>query len=119
MKLTRSTWLICIVVSGVVAASGQTKEVLKIGDLTFDFGSPAPPLSAAEQSFFERYREAVNARDENALVALEDSSVKSCKFEGREFLTRNFRYTVPADAKIRLFPIHEDLAKAVGMGNIA
>jgi hypothetical protein len=119
MKLTHAIWVACLLTSGVLTASGQTKEVLKMGDLTFDFGSPAPPLTIPEQSFFERYRDAVNARDESALVALEDPSVKSCKFEGREFLIRNFRYTVPADAKVRLFPIHEDLAKAAGMGSIA
>lgn len=117
MKRIRLASLACFVVLCACSASAQNS--LTIGDITFDFAAPAPPLTGAEQSFFQRYREAVNARDTGGLLALQDSAASSCKFDGREFLLKYLRYTIPADAKVRIFVVKEDLAKAAGLGSVA
>lgn len=117
VKQIRFISLTCFIALCACRASAQNS--LTIGDITFDFADPAPPLTGAEQNFFQRYREAVNARDMGGLLALQDPAASSCKFDGREFLLKNLRYTIPADAKVRIFAVKEDLAKAAGLGSIA
>jgi hypothetical protein len=109
---------IAIVLLSAACASAQTKDSLTIGNTTFDFAAPAPPLNAAEQAFFQKYRDAINARNESELLALQDAAIKSCKYDGRQFLLKNLRYTIPANAKVRLFPVKADLVKAFGLGEM-
>jgi hypothetical protein len=118
MRLKTLIVLMCLLVVAVKQVHGQSKDSFTIGNLTFDFAAPAPPLTAAQQAFFERYKQAVNGRDKGALLAMQDPSVSRCKYDGREFLLQNLRYTIPARVKVRLFP-SADLVKAFGMGEMA
>jgi hypothetical protein len=97
----------------------QSKDSTTINGVTFDFGAPAPPLTPAQQAFYQRYRSAVNARDESALLALEDSSRSGCKYSGGQLLLRDFRRPIPENAKVRFFSTQKDLAKAFGFGDVA
>lgn len=109
---------ILILARTAAQATAQSKDSFTIGNLTFDFAAPAPPLTPSQQEFFERYKQAINTRDKEAVLALQDPAVSSCKYDGREFLLRNLRYTILARAKVRLFP-GTDLVKAFGLGEMA
>lgn len=100
-------------------AMGQSKHSLTIGGTTFDWATPASPLTNSQQAFFQSYRNAVNAHDEKVLLALEEPARSSCKFDGHQILFRDFRYSIPADAKVRLFPAAKDFAKDFGFGDTA
>jgi len=108
-----------VLLSWSACSSAQEKDSTTIGDVTFDFAAPAAPLSAAQQAFFEKYKSAVNAHDESALLALEDPAQSECKFDGRQILLRDLRHTIPEDAKVRFFAVKLDLAKAAGFGDLA
>ncbi len=100
-------------------AMAQSNHSLTIGGVTFDWASPAPPLTKSQQAFFQSYRNAVNAHDEKALLALEEPARSSCKYDGHQILFRDFRFSIPADAKVRFFPATKDFAKDFGFGDVA
>jgi hypothetical protein len=102
-----------------VPALGQSSHSLTIGGTTFDCATPAPPLNPSQQSFFQSYKNAVNAHDESALLALEDPARSSCKYDGRQILFRDFRFSIPPNAKVRFFPATKDFAKDFGLGDVA
>jgi hypothetical protein len=97
----------------------QSKDSTMMNGVTFDFGAPAPQLTRAQQAFFTSYKNAVNARDESALLDLEDPARSGCKYDGRQILLRDFRFSIPENAKVRFFPAQKDFAKAFGLGNVA
>jgi hypothetical protein len=97
----------------------QSKDSTTINGAIFDFGASAPPLTPAQQAFFNSYKNAVNAHDERALLALEDSSRGGCKFDGHQILLRDLRFSIPENAKVRFFPATPDFSKAFGLGDVA
>jgi len=99
--------------------SAQSNHSLTIGGTTFDWAAPVPPLTPSQQAFFQSYRNAVNAHDESALLALEEPARSSCKYDGHQILFRDFRYSIPANAKVRIFPATRDFAKDFGFGDVA
>ena len=103
----------------VASAWPQSKNLTTINGITFDWAAPAPALTPAQQAFFESYKKAVNAHDESALLALEDPSRSSCKFDGSQLLLRDFRRPIPENARVRFFSSNKDLAKAFGFGDVA
>src|SRR5690242_14612372 len=111
----------CLFLVAMAAAvvGAQSKHSLTIGGTTFDWAAPAPPLTNSQQAFFQSYRNAVNAHDEKALLALEEPARSSCKYDGHQILFRDFRYSIPADAKVRFFPAAKDFAKDFGFGDTA
>jgi hypothetical protein len=94
-------------------------EVITIGRTTFDFDTPSPPLTAGQQAFFRKYKEAVNRRDEAALMSLQDDSMNSCAVVSRKSILEDLDKTIPDDAKVRFFDATEDIAKEVGFGDLA
>ena len=111
--------LLAITTLAAGLAWAQSKESTTINGVTFDFGAPAPPLTPAQQAFFDSYKNAVNGHDESALLALEDSARSGCKYDGRQILLRDFRHSIPENAKVRFFPATSDLSKALGFGDLA
>lgn len=96
----------------------QERDSTSIGGMTFDFAAPAAPLSAAQRTFFEKYKNAVNAHDESALEALQDLARSECKFDGHQIVLRDLRNTIPENAKVRFFPAKSDITKALGLGDV-
>jgi len=100
-------------------ASAQSHDSTTIGGATFDWGAPAPPLSPAQHEFFQRYKNAINTHDENALLALEEPIRSGCKYDGHQIIFRDFRFSIPENAKVRFFSTTKDLVKDFGFGDIA
>ena len=90
-----------------------------IGNTTFDFDAPSPPLTAAQQQFFQKYKDAVNTHSEAALMALQDASLKSCAATSSELLLQDLRRTIPDNAQVKFFNTSEDFAKDIGMADLA
>jgi hypothetical protein len=105
--------------AGSFVAAAQTADSVTVGGVTFDFAEPAPPLTADQQSFYRQFREAINSRNASALLALQNPAVNNCKHAANEILLRDMRYTIPENAKVRLFPSTVDIAKEAGMGDVA
>ena len=103
----------------VVSSVAFSADVVSIGNTKFDFDAPAPPLSAGQQALFQRYRDAVNRRDENALMSLQDESMKSCTAVFRKGILRDLKETIPDTAKVRFFPSSGDIAREMGFGDLA
>jgi hypothetical protein len=72
-----------------------------------------------QQAFFQRYKNAVNAHDAGALLALQDPSASGCKFDGSQILLRGLKETIPDGATVRFFPSVVDFAKVFGLGDVA
>ena len=99
--------------------SAQSNHSLTIGGTTFDWAAPAPPLTPSQQAFLQSYRNAVNAHNESALLALEDPARSSCKHDGRQILLKDLQRSIPDNAKVRFFPATRDFAKDFGLGDLA
>jgi len=110
---------VALFLSSSTGYPAQERDSTTIGGMTFDFAAPAAPLTAAQHTFFEKYKNAVNAHDENALVALQDPAQSECKFDGRQILLRDLRNTIPDNAKVRFFPAKSDVARELGLGDFA
>ena len=108
-----------IAVLTVVCAWGQSRHSLTIGGVTFDWAPPDPPLTPAQLAFFQSYRKAVNAHDERALLALEEPARSSCRYDGHQILFRDFRFSIPENARVRFFSATKDFAKDFGFGDVA
>ena len=110
-----------LVIASVALATAlaQSNHSLTIGGVTFDWSASAPPLTNSQQAFFQSYRNAVNAHDEKALLALEEPVRSSCKYDGHQILFRDFRFSIPENAKVRFFPATKDFAKDFGFGDVA
>src|ERR1043166_308840 len=113
--LMAAIFLPAVVCSTVVASA----DVISVGRATFDFDAPSPPLTAGQQTLFQRYKDAVNRHDETALMSLQDDSMKSCPIVSRMSILQDLKRTIPDDAKIRFFAATEDLAKEMGFGDLA
>jgi len=111
--------LLAISAIAVASASAQSHDSTTIGGATFDWGAPAPPLTPAQQVFFQRYKNAINAHDESALLALEEPVRSSCKYDGHQIMFRDFRFTIPENAKVRFFTTTKEFIKDFGFGDIA
>jgi hypothetical protein len=72
-----------IIVFSTVTANA---DVITIGHTTFDFDAPSSPLTAGQQSFFQHFKDAINRRDEAALMSLQDNSVSSCTVVNRKLI---------------------------------
>lgn len=94
-------------------------DFVSIGHAKFDFDAPSPPLSPAQRDLFERYKDAVNRRDIAALMALQDDSLKRCTFFARDVMMRDLATPIPANAKVRFFASTVDMAKEMGLGDLA
>jgi hypothetical protein len=103
----------------LAVASGQARDSTTINGVTFDWAAPAAPLTPAQQAFFDSYKNAVNAHDETALLALEDPARSSCKYDGRQILRKDLQRSIPDNAKVRFFPATRDFAKDFGLGDLA
>ncbi len=99
-----------------VAAKG---DVITIGQVTFDFDAPFLPLTAGQLAFFQQDKDAVNRHDEAALMSLQDRSVNTCMAVGRKLILQDLDKTIPEGAKVRFFDSTEDLAKEMGLGDLA
>jgi len=111
--------LIFVLLFAALCATAAEKDSITIGGVTFDFGAPSAPLTASQQAFFQKYKDAVNRRDENALLALQDPVRSSCKFDGDQILLRELRHVIPDQATVRFFPSNTDFAKVFGFGDMA
>jgi hypothetical protein len=94
-------------------------DVVTIGHATFDFDTPSSPLTAEQQAFFQRYRDAVNRHDDAALMSLQDGSMNSCTAVSRKLILQDLDKTIPADAKVKFFDATEDIAKEMGLDDLA
>jgi len=94
-------------------------DVITFRHATFDFDAPSPPLTAGQQAFFQRYKNAVNQHDEAAFMALQDGSMNSCAFVSRKLILQHFDKTIPDSVKVRFFDATEDIAKEMGFGDLA
>ena len=95
-------------------------EVITIGHSTFDFDAPSSPLTAGQQAFFQKYKDAVNRHDKAALMTLQDDSMKSCAVVSPASRSlQGFGKTIPDDAKVRFFDATDDIAKEMGFGDMA
>ena len=103
----------------LAVALAQSHDSTTIGGATFDWGAPAPPLTPAQKAFFQRYKNAINAHDESALLALEEPVRSGCKYDGHQIIFRDFRFPIPENAKVRFFSTTKDFIKDFGFGDIA
>jgi hypothetical protein len=94
-------------------------DVIKFGGATFDFDVPSPPITAEQQRFFQRYKEAVNRHDEAAMMSLQDDSMKGCAAVSRKLVLQDLNKSIPDEAKVRFFAATEDIAKDMGFGDLA
>jgi hypothetical protein len=92
---------------------------LRIGDAVFDFDAPAPRLTAGQQALFQEYKNAVNRRDEAALMSLQDDSMKGCAIIGREIILKDLKNTIPGDVKVVFFATTQDFARKMGFADWA
>jgi hypothetical protein len=106
-------------VTAVCSAVTARADSLTIGHTTFDFDAPSSPLSAGQQAFFKKYKDAVNRHDEAALLALQDGSKKRCTASGEQLILKDLEKTIPDDAKVRFFITAYDFAKEMGLGDLA
>lgn len=104
---------------GACSTMTARADVVTIGHATFDFDAPSSPLTAEQQAFFERYKDAVNRHDDAALMSLQDGSMASCTAVSRKLILQDLDKTIPADAKVRFFDATEDIAKDMGFGDLA
>ena len=77
-------------------------DVVTIGHATFDFDTPSSPLTAEQQAFFQRYRDAVNRHDDAALMSLQDGSMNSCAVVSRKSILQAFDKTISSTVLSRL-----------------
>lgn len=97
-----------------------TADVVTIGHATFDFDSPPSPLTAEQEAFFQRYKDAVNRHDDVALMSLQDGSMNSCAAVSRKLILQDLdKTTIPVDAKVRFFDVTEDIAKEMDIADLA
>ena len=94
-------------------------DVFSIGNLKFDFDAPSPPLTPIQQTFVQRYLDAVNRSDEAEVMALQDSSMNSCSDVLRQAIVQDMGKTIPGTAKVRFFPTTQDIAAEIGFGDLA
>lgn len=115
------TFLIAVTffIAAVCSAATAPADSLTIGHTTFNFDAPSSPLTAGQQTFFQKYKDAVNRHDEAALMSLQDDSIKSCTAIGHQLILKDLNKTIPGDAQVRFFPTTEDLAKEMGLGELA
>lgn len=97
----------------------NARDVVTIGRTTFDFDTPAAPLTAQQLRFFQAYKDAANRHDEAAFMALQDASMNGCTTVGRRLILQNFNKTIPDDAKVRYFAATTDIAGEMGFGDLA
>jgi hypothetical protein len=109
MRALLFTAVLITAFQGVAYAENKTT----IGDVSFDFDAPSPPLTPAQQAFFQKYKDAVNRHDETALMALQDDSMKSCTVDHGSLL-RELGHSIPDTAQVKFFPA-ADMAKEMGM----
>lgn len=116
----RSLLLAAGVITAAACSTVAAKaDVIAIGRATFDFDAPSPPLTAGQQAFFLRYKDAVNRHDEAALMSLQDGSMNSCPVVSRRSILQDLDKTIPDDAKVRYFDATEDIANEMGFGDLA
>jgi hypothetical protein len=96
----RSLLVAAALFTAAYSSAGAT-DVLTIGHFTFDFDAPSPSLTAEQQAFFRKYKDAVNRHDEAALMALQDGSMSGCAMVSRKSILQAFDKTIPDDAKVR------------------
>lgn len=113
--------VLAFVLMGAIAmtAAADANDVITLGQMKFDFDAPSPPLTAAQQALFQSYKDAVNRHDEAALMALQDSSIKSCTALLRKAILRDLDRTIPSNAKVRFFAATGDIGKEMGFGDMA
>ena len=111
--------LVAVAIFAAAYSSAGATDVLTIGRFSFDFDAPSSPLTAEQQTFFRRYKDAVNHHNEAELMALQDGSMNSCAVVSRKSILQAFDKTVPDDAKVRFFGATEDIAKEMGFGDLA
>ena len=109
-------WLAGAAASMIVAGLAFAANSLSIGSMKFDFDAPAPPLSAAQQGLFQRYKDAVNRHDEKALMALQDGSMNACATVFRKGILQDLNETIADNATVRFFAAPADIAKEMGFG---
>ncbi len=114
-----SIWVLTVSAIACVPPAVAYADVFSIGHLKFDFDAPSPPLNAAQQSLFQRYKKAVNENSETELMALQDSSLKSCPDVLRQAIVGDLGKTIPDTAKVRFFPAARDIANEMGFGDLA
>src|SRR5262249_15985602 len=85
------------------SSTAAATDVITLGHATFDFDAPSAPLTAGHQTFFQRYKDAVNHHDEAAFMALQDGSMNSCAFVNRKLIVQDFDKTIPDNAKVKFF----------------
>jgi len=113
-KLIIFVFMIAALITPAFATNSTT-----IGNTTFDFDAPSPPVTAAQQQFFQKYKDAVNTHSEAALMALQDPSLKGCIATSSKLLLQDLSRTIADNAQVRFFNASEDLAKEMGMADLA
>jgi hypothetical protein len=114
------SWLVAaaLFIGSAYSTVAANADVITIGRTTFDFDAPFPPLTAGQEALFRRYQDAVNQHDEAALMSLQDASINSCATVARQAILQDMDKTIPDDVKVRFFDATEDIAQAMGLGDV-
>lgn len=114
--LTRT--LLLFVCTAYVSLAGHA-DSLTLGDTKFDFDAPAPQLTTGQRALFQRYKDAVNRRDEAALMSIQDGSMNACAIVARQIILKDIKNIISDDAKVVFFATPKDFAKEMGFGELA
>jgi hypothetical protein len=114
--LTRT--LLLFVYIAYVSVAGHA-DSLTFGDTKFDFDAPAPQLTTEQRALFQRYKDAVNRRDEAALMSIQDGSMNACAIVARQIILKDMKSNIPDGAKVVFFATSKDFDREMGFGDLA